>query len=79
MLCTEMNDVSKPSWKICIWASMIAINMSIAVCQFANFLSSEKSPAGPNAFAFVLQNLGGSFGNGWQLALTREQLMTRTG
>ena len=34
MFCTEVNDVSKtPHDKICFWVSMIAINVSVAICQ----------------------------------------------
>ena len=38
VFCTEMNDVSK----VCFWALMIAISVSVAICQFAHFLYFRK-------------------------------------
>ena len=31
-----------PDEKICLWASMITINVPVAICQFTNFLYLEK-------------------------------------
>ena len=65
-----MNGVSKPHEKICLLASMIAINVSVEICQFANFLNLEK---GQMEYNFLINYKGGreSVYN-WQLVIIRQ-------
>ena len=47
MFCTEVNDVSNPDEKICLWALMVTIKvLQSANCQFFNFLNLEKGLLG---------------------------------
>ena len=35
MLYAEINSVSTPHGKFCLWALTVAINVSVAICQLA--------------------------------------------